>query len=511
MRDGNKNKMNEGPEIKVIANRWKLLEKIGHGGFGEIHKAIDLITDEYVAIKMEKKVDSGSLYKEAGYYKYIAHYSQDQRIPKFSPKCIWFGKHSNVNVAVLELMGPSLSVLFRKCEKKFSLKTILMLADQMVDCIQSVHQCGIIHRDIKPGNFVIGGRGCENKIFIIDYGLSDFYHRSGKHIPFKSNCSFKGTYRYASKNAHFKIEQSRRDDLESLGYILIYFLKGKLPWQNLKVNKDDRKKEIGNFKNKLSLEKLTENLPSEFYEYMKYVRGLSFTAQPNYLWIKNLFRSCMFRHNIIYDYIFDWNQPQYNMNICENVGRDSFCLYEDIYRNSNIQNNKIIYNYNQNGNIIKPCNTIVNDETFLYNDIGSERPMSSSPVNFSSPSPYTTQTTILDEDDEFSLLGINYRSWENYDSPLFSKLHEVLDPDFVDEDNEYRKTDDNLFNFSTLDFFNMEDLFENADNNLFDQTENFHHTASNTKRKRSLFQSCSNDQEELPNKRMPMVLKIVNN
>lgn len=407
-------------------------------------------------------------------------------------------------------MGPSLSVLFRKCGKKFTLKTILMLADQMVDCIQSVHRCGIIHRDIKPGNFVIGGRGNENKIYIIDYGLSDFYYRSGKHIPYKSNCSFKGTYRYASKNAHFKIEQSRRDDLESLGYILIYFLKGKLPWQNLKVSKDDRKKEIGNYKNKLSLEKLTENLPTEFYKYMKYVRSLSFAAQPDYDWIKNLFRSCMFRYNIPYDCVFDWNQPQYTSNISENISQDSFGLYEDLYRSNNmIQNNKIIYN-NQNANILNVCNTIVNADTH-YNDIMSDRPMSSSPVNLSSPSPYTTQTTMLDEEDELSLLGVNYYSWEMYDSPLFNKIPEVGNYEYIVQPNDYGKTDNNLYstmNYNSLDFFNMDDLFEN---NLFDANEN-NCVESNVNRKRSYFQSCSNDNEELPNKRIaPIVLKIKNN
>lgn len=442
MRDGNR-KLNDVYDLKIIANRWKLLEKIGHGGFGEIHKALDLVTNDCVAIKMEKKVDSGSLLKEASYYKHISRHTHLHGIPKFSPRCLWSGKQGNINAVVLELMGPSLSVLFRKCGKKFSLKTILMLADQMVDCIQSVHQCGIIHRDVKPGNFVIGGRGNENKIYIIDYGLSDFYYRSGKHIPYKSNCSFKGTYRYASKNAHFKIEQSRRDDLESLGYILIYFLKGKLPWQNLKVSKDERKREIGNFKEKLSLEKLTENLPSEFYTYMKYVRNLSFSAQPDYGWIKNLFRSCMFRLNLPYDYIYDWNQ-QPQTTICDTISQDSYAIYEDLYRsNTIIQNNKLIYNNEQNNILLNQnaCNNIVNDDTTHFgNDMMSDRHMSSSPVNFSSPSPYTTQTTILDEEDELSLLGVNYYSWEMFDSPLFNKPQDMVNQDYLG--HLYRKPDD---------------------------------------------------------------------
>lgn len=225
-----------------------------------------------------------------------------------SPRCRWQGKENKICFAVFDLLGPSLSDLFQKCKRKFSLKTVLMLADQMIDRLSLIHQCGIIHGDVKPGNFVIGGIGDEKNIYVIDFGLSNFWRdKHGNHIQFHANCAFKGTYRYASINSHFKMEQSRRDDLESLGYVLIYFLNGKLPWQNLKINKSERRKVIGKIKSNILIEQIAENLPEEFLIYMNYVRKLRFSDEPDYNWIKNLFRNCLKRHRLEYDYVFDWD------------------------------------------------------------------------------------------------------------------------------------------------------------------------------------------------------------
>lgn len=235
----------------------------------------------------------------------------DAGLPRFCPSCRWFGKEDNLELAVFDLMGPSLSDLFYSCGKQFSLKTVLMLADQMIERLGYIHQCGLIHGDVKPGNFVIGNKNCDRTIYVIDFGLSSYWcDQKGEHIPYRNDCAFKGTYRYASINSHFKIEQSRRDDLESLGYVLIYFLKGKLPWQNLKMNKNERRKIIGKHKEKVTLEELTENLPTEFYQYMGYIRKLEFSERPDYIWLRSLFRNCMWRHRLNYDFIYDWNHPK---------------------------------------------------------------------------------------------------------------------------------------------------------------------------------------------------------
>lgn len=294
-----------------IQQRWDIIGKIGSGGFGIIYKAYDLLMKDMVAIKVEKRSEKSGLLKEVSYYKYIERHSQYSGLPQVIPKCRWQGKEEQTHIAVFDLLGLSLSDLFQKCDKKFSLKTVLMLADQLVDRLSLIHQCGVIHGDVKPGNFVVGSVGNEKNIYVIDFGLSNFWRdKYGKHIPFHTDCAFRGTYRYASINSHFKMEQSRRDDLESLGYVLIYFLKGKLPWQNLKISKNDRRKVIGKIKSNINIDQITEDIPMEFSIYMNYVRKLRFSDEPDYIWIKSLFKECMRRHYIQYDYKFDWNESE---------------------------------------------------------------------------------------------------------------------------------------------------------------------------------------------------------
>jgi casein kinase 1 alpha len=149
----------------------------------------------------------------------------------------YYGQEKEHNVLVMDLLGPSLEDLFNFCSRRFTIKTVLMLADQMIGRIEYVHCKSFIHRDIKPDNFLMGiGRHC-NKLFLIDFGLAKKFRdaRTRMHIGYREDKNLTGTARYASINAHLGIEQSRRDDMESLGYVLMYFNRGCLPWQGLKA------------------------------------------------------------------------------------------------------------------------------------------------------------------------------------------------------------------------------------------------------------------------------------
>ena len=178
-----------------------------------------------------------------------------------------FGEEGDYNILIMDLLGPSLEDLFNFCGRKFQLKTTLMVADQMITRIEYVHSKNYIHRDIKPENFVIGLGKRSNQVFLIDFGLSKKFRdpKTHQHIPYKENKNLTGTARYASINAHLGIEQSRRDDLEAIGYVSIYFIKGKLPWQGISAqNKAEKYHKIMEKKMSIPVEYLCLGLPSIF-------------------------------------------------------------------------------------------------------------------------------------------------------------------------------------------------------------------------------------------------------
>merc|ERR1719291_832457 len=182
--------------------------------------------------------------------------------------CAVEGDH---NVMIMDLLGPSLENLFNICHRKFSLKTVLMIADQMLYRIEYLHSKHFLHRDVKPDNFLIGHGKKSNIVYIIDFGLAKKYRdpKSQQHIPYRENKSLTGTARYASINAHLGIEQSRRDDLEAIGYVLMYFNRGQLPWQGLKANtKEEKYNRIAEKKMSTPVEDLCQGFSAEFSMYM---------------------------------------------------------------------------------------------------------------------------------------------------------------------------------------------------------------------------------------------------
>lgn len=287
-----------------VGNKYRLGRKIGSGSFGDIYLGTNISTGEEVAIKLEcVKNKHPQLHIEAKFYKMM---QGGVGIPAIK----WCGTEGDYNVLVMELLGPSLEDLFNYCNRKFSIKTVLLLADQMISRIEYVHSKNFIHRDIKPDNFLMGLARKGNLVYIIDFGLAKKYRdpRTHQHIPYRENKNLTGTARYASINTHLGIEQSRRDDLESLGYVLMYFNFGSLPWQGLKAaTKKQKYERISEKKMSTPIEVLCKGFPSEFSTYLNNCRSLRFDDKPDYSYLRQLFRNLFHTQGYVYDYIFDWN------------------------------------------------------------------------------------------------------------------------------------------------------------------------------------------------------------
>ncbi|XP_057748129.1 casein kinase 1-like protein 12 [Arachis stenosperma] len=294
-----------------VGNKFRLGRKIGSGSFGEIYLGTNIQTNEEVAIKLENvKTKHPQLLYESKLYRILQGGTG-------IPNVRWFGVEGDYNVLVMDLLGPSLEDLFNFCSRKLSLKTVLMLADQMINRVEFIHSKSFLHRDIKPDNFLMGLGRRANQVYAIDFGLAKKYRDSSthQHIPYRENKNLTGTARYASMNTHLGIEQSRRDDLESLGYVLMYFLRGSLPWQGLKAGTKKQKYEkISEKKVSTSIEALCRGYPTEFASYFHYCRSLRFDDKPDYAYLKRIFRDLFIREGFQFDYVFDWTILKYQQS-----------------------------------------------------------------------------------------------------------------------------------------------------------------------------------------------------
>jgi len=286
-----------------VGGKYKLGKKIGSGSFGDIYLGTTHPTGEEVAIKLESvKSRHPQLLYESKIYRIL---SGGVGIPSLQ----WYGVEGDYNVMVIELLGPSLEDLFMFCSRKFSLKTVVMLADQLLSRIEYVHSRSFLHRDIKPDNFLIGLNKRSNHVYVIDFGLAKKYRdpKTMQHIPYVDKKNLTGTARYASINTHCGIEQSRRDDLESLGYVLMYFCRGSLPWSGLKAaTKKQKYEKIMEKKISTPIDLLCRGYPQEFASFLNYTRGLRFEDKPDYTYLRKLFTMIVQKEGIVFDYMFDW-------------------------------------------------------------------------------------------------------------------------------------------------------------------------------------------------------------
>jgi len=275
---------------KRLIDTYQIIKKLGAGSFGEVYLAKNK-QGEVRAAKIETKKDEKhpKLYNEYRIYKNLLEDGDVPGIPGIDTVI----ETDEYNMMFMQLMGPSLEDMFKRTGR-FNTGTVIQIALQTVSILEYIHDNYYIHRDIKPSNFVLGREvdGARDQVHIIDFGLSKKYRNRRKHISFKNNRSMIGTSRYASTNMHRGYEPSRRDDLESLGHMLIYLIKGGLPWQGLnkkKLSDSDNAPTIGDVKLSTSSEELCKGLPSCFKEFIDYCRGLSFTQDPDYFRIKRMF------------------------------------------------------------------------------------------------------------------------------------------------------------------------------------------------------------------------------
>lgn len=289
----------------IFNGNYQAKKKISAGSFGTVYTGVDLKTNEAIAIKIEKVTggdEMRSVIREGTFLKKLEGI-------RGIPKMIWSGSKGDQDVLVLTLLGKDLAS-YLKIYKKFSLKTVLMIADQLLVLLENIHNKCLLHRDIKPENILVGRGEQSDTIFFVDFGISKYYKDNlGRHIAYREKKSFIGTTRYASIAAHLGIEISRKDDLESLAYVIIFLAKGQLPWQNLNVSEAEKTKKVGEIKIKTSVEELCKGLPEEIAKYLTYVKNLSFKENPDYIFLKGLIMKAAMINNIIMDNQWDWALP----------------------------------------------------------------------------------------------------------------------------------------------------------------------------------------------------------
>ncbi|XP_038822276.1 tau-tubulin kinase 1-like [Salvelinus namaycush] len=288
------------PPNCMVKDRWKVLKKIGGGGFGEIYEALDLLTRENVALKVESAQQPKQVLKmEVAVLKKL---QGKNHVCKF----IGCGRNDKFNYVVMQLQGRNLADLRRSQPRgTFTMSTTLRLGKQILESIEAIHSVGFLHRDIKPSNFAMGRLPSTlRKCYMLDFGLARQYtNTTGEVRPPRTVAGFRGTVRYASVNAHKNKEMGRHDDLWSLFYMLVEFAVGQLPWRKIKD-----KEQVGQIKERYDHRMLLKHMPSEFHIFLDHVLGLDYYTKPDYQLLMSVFENSMKERIIMENEPFDWEK-----------------------------------------------------------------------------------------------------------------------------------------------------------------------------------------------------------
>ena len=357
---------------KIIFGKYEIKGILNEGSFCKVYIVKNIKTQLCYAAKIEERTTSlGFLEKEA----YFLYSLKGFGIPEL----ITYGRNGKYNVLIQQLLGKSLTELFKTNKQKDKWKDLCLAAIQIIDRIKFIHSKNIVHRDIKPENFLIGNPD-SSTIYIIDFGLSRKYRssRTGKHIDYYINKTVPGTIRYLSLNATTGVEQTRRDDLESIAYMLIYLGKGKLPWSSLKAKtKIEASMKTYKIKKTMPIEQLCKGLPKEFEYFLKYVRNLKFEEEPRYNSIKKLFESVLKNFNEGYNLNFSW-EHKFKKSNSQNVLKNAKILSQSRKSSPRIR-------------LLKQLEGIVENSSKLKRDNSNLLPVNPTRINNSVEIPKNTE------------------------------------------------------------------------------------------------------------------------
>jgi len=321
---------------KIVFKKYKILKKIGKGSFGHVYLCQNISTKENYAVKFEPKNQQDLILERETY---LLYYLRGFGIPEI----ITYGQNSKYNILVQTLLGKSINNLFINKNKKFSLKDCCMIGIQILDRLEYIHSKYIIHRDVKPDNFLIGNPDI-NTIYLIDFGLAKKYMstRTGKHAKFTINKKWSGTSRFASANSLRGVAQSRRDDLESLCYLLLFLMKGSLPWDNVYgINENEEILLIYKIKKYMAPELLFMNLPKEAANFFNYCKKLEYEQKPDYNYLRSLLLNILEYSNEKNDFNFSWiNKDINDLNSLNSIVEKN--KYKIIKRKNSLRKN--LYN-----------------------------------------------------------------------------------------------------------------------------------------------------------------------
>eukprot|EP00754_Rhynchopus_humris_P002277 Rhum_TRINITY_DN11256_c2_g1::Rhum_TRINITY_DN11256_c2_g1_i1::g.43612::m.43612 len=304
----------------VVDGLFRIDSRLGGGSFSDCYSGTELSSGAPVCFKIEDVQKIRGPSRLSGEYDILDYVSSSELMMlqeqgaagRHVPRPLYFGylaDHPGCCVMVQELLGPSLGDLLKMCGGRFSANTTAWLAIQVIDCLQMVHERGYMHRDVKPQNFLIGRLGDADRVFACDFGLAK--RRTDKAVP-RTGGKPAGTIRYVSLAAHNGVEQNFRDDMEAVGYMLIHFVRGRLPWQDTAPDSDKRRRHdhIRDWKERNSVADLCDGCPQVLETYMHVCRSMKFDAVPNYASLRKLFQRLLDETGGLHTDRLDWRRKK---------------------------------------------------------------------------------------------------------------------------------------------------------------------------------------------------------